>query len=103
MTKTTKRTKKKVVFSPEPPIRGQLCPNCGQVLKDPKVDWSNLSRYDEAWNFSKSSEHDRTPHENPFDCVRFLQTQIAELMSVSATQQKQIDNLAERLGYTGDE
>lgn len=45
------------------PENGRQCPNCGEAYVRPSVGWVNP---------------DQVPHENVFDCIRYLRTRLEE-------------------------
>ena len=53
---------------PRPALPGKVCPNCGETRERPTPGDRGVYFGWETWTDA--------PHENPFDCIRFLKREL---------------------------
>jgi len=71
--------------APKPGIPGKVCRNCGQEYVQP--DPGDTATYP-GWK-----EYAEVPHENPFDCIRFLRSELEDTKSGLRDVKKEISEI----------
>lgn len=70
---------------PRPAAPGRTCPNCGEIREQPDPGDGGTYYGWEKWVDA--------PHENPFDCIRFLRKELSSVKDDISSIQRDISDI----------